>query len=102
MKNETPGGLHKKEEKLSFQAPKNIHLQNQFKYALIEHIAENHYSFSQFRSDPFENIFLVANKTTLERMASSKSKSAISQVCDIIAGANIIKSHISISTNIFV
>ena len=82
-----------KQAKLSFKSPGvDVELQKKFNDALIEHIAENHCSFSQFGSQSFASLINVANKkltiphpTTLSRMASFKAKTVLSQVCDIIA-----------------
>ena len=92
----TSGSMHSlpvKQAKLAFKAQGNDpELQKRFNDALVEHIAESHSSFSQFGSQSFRNLINVANRkltvphpTTLSRMASSKAKTVLSQVCDIMA-----------------
>ena len=87
----TMHSLPVKQAKLAFKAQRNDpELQKRFNDALVEHIAESHSSFCQFGSQSFINLINVANRkltvphpTTLSRMASSKAKTVLSQVCDI-------------------
>ena len=86
-------GPPKKQARISFATPANDQaLQEQFNSALMDHIAENQCPFSQFGTDSFKHMITVANKkiqvphpSTLSRMATTKAKNVLGQVCDILA-----------------